>query len=178
VKEDISDIVVSKEEIHNMVQHLADRVSEDYKGKDLVMIGILKGGFVFLADLVRAMKIPAGIDFISVSSYGSSTDSSGIVKISKDVDIDVKDRHVLFVEDIVDTGLTLKHLKELFKTREPQSIKICSAFDKPSRRAVDVEIEYMGIQVPDCFLVGYGLDYNEKYRTLPYLCNLKIDVTD
>jgi hypoxanthine phosphoribosyltransferase len=175
VKEDRSEIVVSEQEIKKMVQHLADRISEDYRGKDLVMIGVLKGAFIFLADLVREMKIPISIDFISVSSYGSSTNSSGIVKIVKDVDIDIKDRHVLLVEDIVDTGLTLQHLKDLFQTRSPKSIKICSAFDKTSRREVNVDIEYMGIQVPDFFLVGYGLDYDEKYRTLPYLCHLKIN---
>jgi hypoxanthine phosphoribosyltransferase len=149
-----------------MVKRLADCIAKDYCGKELVLIGVLKGGFVFLADLIREISIPCELDFISVSSYGHSTISSGIVRLIKDIDIDIKNKHVLFVEDIVDTGLTLNHLKELFQTREPQSIKICTAFDKPSRRKVDIRPEYRGIEIPDKFIVGYGLDYKEKYRNL------------
>lgn len=175
MKEELGSVVVKKEEIEEMVEKLAKQISTDYKDKELVLVGVLKGGFVFLADLMRKLTIPVGIDFISVSSYGSSTDSSGIVKIAKDLDIDIKDKHVLIVEDIVDTGLTLRHLKDIFTTREPKSVKICTAFDKPARRKEQITVEYVGIQVPDKFLVGYGLDFDERNRSLPYVREIHID---
>lgn len=173
---DIEEILVSREQIKEMTQRLGKQISEDYAGCDLVLVGVLKGGFVFLADLMREITIPVDMDLIAVSSYGASTRSSGVVRIIKDMDLNVSDKHVLIVEDLVDTGLTLKHLKELFNTRGPKSVKICTAFDKPSRRKIDIEVEYNGIEVPDKFIVGYGLDYAGKYRNLPDVCTLKKEI--
>lgn len=170
---DIEEVLVTREQIREKVKELGARISKDYEGKDLILIGVLKGAFVFLADLMREITIPVDMDLISVSSYGAATRSSGVVRIIKDVDIDITNKHVLIVEDLVDTGLTLRHLKDLFNTRGPKSVKICTAFDKPSRRKVDIEIEYKGIEVPDRFIVGYGLDYAGKYRNLPDVCVLK-----
>lgn len=174
--EDIEEILISREEMQKTVFELGARISEDYKGQDLVLVCVLKGGVVFHADLMRAITIPVDMDFMAVSSYGVSTKSSGVVRIIKDLDIDIKNKHVLIVEDIVDTGLTLAHLKELLKTRGPLSVKICTALDKPSRRKATLEIEYRGIEIPDKFVVGYGLDYAEKYRNLPDVCILKPSV--
>ncbi len=173
---DIEEILVSREEIGAMVKQMGSRISEDYAGEELVLVGVLKGGFVFLADLMREITIPVDMDLIAVSSYGASTRSSGVVRIIKDMDLDLTGKHVLIVEDLVDTGLTLKHLKELFNTRSPKSVKICTAFDKPSRRKVEIEVEYKGIVVPDKFIVGYGLDYAGKYRNLPDVCTLKKEI--
>lgn len=174
--QDVKGVLVSRDAIREMVKKLGEKISEDYKGKDLILVGVLKGGFVFLADLIREITIPVDMDFISVSSYGASTKTSGVVRIIKDIDINVDNKHVLIVEDLVDTGLTLKHLKELFNTRSPASVKVCAAFDKPSRRKVDMKIEYEGIIIPDEFIVGYGLDYAGKYRNLPDVCTLKPQV--
>jgi hypoxanthine phosphoribosyltransferase len=173
---DVEEVLVSREEIAQMVKRLGKRISEDYKNEELILVGVLKGGFVFLADLMREISIPVDMDLIAVSSYGASTKSSGVVRIIKDMDMSVADKHVLIVEDLVDTGLTLRHLKDLFNTRGPKSVKICTAFDKPSRRKVDIEIEYGGIVVPDKFIVGYGLDYAGKYRNLPDVCTLKSEI--
>lgn len=170
---DIEEVLVSREQIMEMVKELGARISKDYEGKDLVLVGVLKGGFIFLADLMREITIPCDMDLISVSSYGAATRSSGVVRIIKDIDINITNKHVLIVEDLVDTGLTLRHLKDLFNTRGPKSVKVCTAFDKPSRRKIDIEIEYKGIEVPDRFIVGYGLDYAGKYRNLPDVCVLK-----
>ncbi len=174
--QDIEEVLVSRDEIREMVKKVGKRISEDYAGKDLVLVGVLKGGFVFLADLMREITIPVDMDLIAVSSYGASTRSSGVVRIIKDMDLDLTGKHVLIVEDLVDTGLTLKHLKELFYTRGPKSVRICTAFDKPSRRKVEIEVEYKGIEVPDKFIVGYGLDYAGKYRNLPDVCTLKKEI--
>lgn len=168
----IEKVLVSREVISEKVKELGVRISKDYKGKDIVLIGVLKGGFVFLADLMRELTIPVEMDFISVTSYGDSTRSSGVVRIIKDVDINITGKHVLIVEDLVDTGLTLKHLKELFNTRGPLSVKICTALDKPTKRKVSIEVEYKGIEIPDEFVIGYGLDYAGKYRNLPDVCTL------
>lgn len=173
---DIEEVLISRDEIKEMVKRVGRRISEDYKGEELVLVGVLKGGFVFLADLMREITIPVDMDLIAVSSYGASTRSSGVVRIIKDMDLDLTGKHVLIVEDLVDTGLTLKHLKELFNTRGPKSVKICTAFDKPSRRKVDIEVEYNGIEVPDKFIVGYGLDFAGKYRNLPDVCTLKKEI--
>lgn len=173
---DIEEVLVSREQISEMVKRLGRRISEDYAGKELVLVGVLKGGFIFLADLMREISIPVDMDFIAVSSYGESTRSSGVVRIIKDIDLDVVGKHVLIVEDLVDTGLTLRHLKDLFNTRGPKSVKICTAFDKPSRRKVEIEVEYNGIEVPDKFIVGYGLDYAGRYRNLPDVCTLREEV--
>jgi hypoxanthine phosphoribosyltransferase len=173
---DIEEVLVSREQIKGMVSELGKRISRDYEGKDLVLVGVLKGGFVFLADLMREITIPVDMDLIAVSSYGESTQSSGVVRIIKDMDLSVAGKHVLIVEDLIDTGLTLSHLKDLFNTRGPKSVKICTAFDKPSRRKVDIDVEYEGIVVPDKFIVGYGLDYAGKYRNLPEVCTLKKEI--
>jgi hypoxanthine phosphoribosyltransferase len=167
--------LISSEKIQNTAKEIAEKITIDYKGKDLVLIGVLKGGFVFLSDLMRHMNFDVKVDFMSVSSYGDKTVSSGVVKIIKDIDISIEGKDVLVVEDIVDTGLTLKYLQKLLKTRKPKSVKICTMFDKPSRRKVDIDVDYSGIYVDDVFVVGYGLDYAEKYRNLPNLCLLKME---
>jgi len=176
MREDIEEILISREVIKKKVRELGERISKDYEGKELVLVGVLKGGFMFLADLMREITIPVDMDFISVSSYGNSTKTSGVVRLIKDIDINITNKHVLIVEDLVDTGLTLKHLKELFSTRKPLSVKICTALDKPSRRKVEIEIDYAGIEIPDKFVVGYGLDYAGKYRNLPDVCTLSSKV--
>ncbi len=173
MKEKIAEVLVTREQIREKVKEIGKRISEDYAGKDLILIGVLKGSFIFLADLMREITIPVDMDLIAVSSYGSSTSSSGVVRIIKDIDLDITGKHVLIVEDLVDTGLTLKHLTELFQTRNPLSIKTCTALDKPSRRKVHIDIDYKGIVIPDKFVVGYGLDYAGRYRNLPDVCVLK-----
>lgn len=170
---DIEEILVTREQLGEQAKELGKRISSDYEGKELVMIGVLKGGVVFFADLIRNITIPIQMDFISVSSYGSSTKSSGVVRIIKDIDIDISHKHVLIVEDLVDTGLTLRYLRDLFSDRHPIDVKICAALDKPSRRQVDVPIAYAGISIPDKFVVGYGLDFDGKYRNLPDVCVLR-----
>ncbi|NLL06645.1 MAG: hypoxanthine phosphoribosyltransferase [Clostridiaceae bacterium] len=170
---DIQEILVTKEALEEKVKELGKRISSDYKGKELVLIGVLKGGVVFFSDLIRHITIPIEMDFISVSSYGDSTKSSGVVRIIKDVDIDISHKHVLIVEDLVDTGLTLRYIKDLFEDRGPVDVKVCTALDKPSRRQVEVPLEYNGITIPDKFVVGYGLDFRGKYRNLPEVCVLK-----
>ncbi len=172
----IERVLVSKEQLDKQVEELGARISKDYEGQELVIIGVLKGGFIFLADLARKIIIPVDLDFMSVSSYGNSSKSSGVVKIIKDVDTNITGKHVLIVEDIIDTGLTLSHLVELLKTRGPLSVKICAALDKPSRRKVDLKVDYKGIEIPDEFVVGYGLDYAGKYRNIPEVCVLKREV--
>lgn len=169
-------VLITKEELDKKVEELGRQISRDYEGKELFIIGVLKGGFIFLADLARNITIPVDLDFMSVSSYGDSSKSSGVVKIIKDVDTNISGKHVLIVEDIIDTGLTLNHLVELLKTRGPLSVKICAALDKPSRRKVDVKIDYKGFEIPDEFVIGYGLDYAGKYRNLPEVCILKKDI--
>ncbi len=176
MKDDVLEVLISKEQLDERCKQLGEQISKDYEGEELVLVGVLKGGFVFLADLMRYITIHTDMDLISVSSYGASTKSSGIVRIIKDIDIDVKGKHVLLVEDLIDTGLTLRHLKELFGTREPLSVKICTALDKPARRLVDILVEYSGIEIPDMFVVGYGLDYAGKYRNLPEVCVLKPEI--
>lgn len=169
------EVLIDRNTIREKVVELGKRISSDYEGKELILIGVLKGGFVFLSDLMREITIPIHVEFISVSSYGEKKESSGVVRIIKDIEMSITDKHVLIVEDIVDTGLTLKYLKELLCTREPRSVKICSALDKPSRRKVDIEVDYKGIVIPDEFVVGYGLDYSGLYRNLPDVCVLKSD---
>ncbi len=163
----IKEILISREEIAAMCARLGRQISQDYAEKEVVLVGVLKGAFVFMADLARHLTVPCQIDFISVSSYGSGTKSSGIVRISKDLDMDIQDQHVIIVEDIVDSGLTLNHLCQLLGTRKPASMALCTAFDKPERRQVDVAVQYVGMQIPDEFIVGYGLDYDGRYRNLP-----------
>lgn len=169
MRKDLTGILVTEEQIATRVKELGEMISKDYKGKDLVVICVLRGSFIFMADLVREIKIPLSTDFISVSSYGAGTSSSGVVRFLKDLDENITDRHVLIVEDIIDTGITLKYLIENLETRKPESIKICTLLSKPERRKVDIDVTYNGFTIPDQFVVGYGLDYSEKYRNLPFV---------
>ncbi len=172
------DIMYTEEEIKNTVKKLGEKITNDYKGQSLLVVGILKGAFIFMADLVRSIDLPLEVDFMSVSSYGMSTISSGEVRINKDLDFSIKDKHVLIVEDIVDTGLTLNYIKNILQKREPQSVEICCLLDKPSRRKVDIPLAYIGYSIPDEFVVGYGLDYAEKYRNYPAVCILKTEAIE
>lgn len=162
-------ILLSEEQLAQKVTQLAQQISADFTGKELLLIGILKGAMIFLADLVRKITVPTSYDFIAVSSYGSSTTTSGTVRLLKDLDYSIENRHILIVEDIIDTGLTLNYLLENLQSRRPASISLCAMLDKPSRRIKPVEINYCGFSIPDEFVVGYGLDYNESYRNLPYI---------
>ena len=172
--DDIKTVLVTEEQLKAKVAELGARISRDYEGKNLVLVSILKGAVVFMADLMRAVTIPCSIDFMVVSSYGgTNTQTTGLVKIVKDLDADLTGRDVLIVEDILDTGVTLSNLVPMLKMRNPSSVKICAILDKPTRRKADIQPDYEGFQVPDEFVVGYGLDYNEKYRNLPYVGVLK-----
>ncbi len=172
----IERVLVSKEEIQKAVKRIGAEITADYADKDLFIIGVLKGGFVFMADLVREIRLPIQMDFIAVSSYGASTKSSGVVRMIKDIDKPLMGKHLLIVEDIIDSGVTLKYLKEMFATRGPLSIKVCTIFDKPSRRKVEMKGDYVGIEILDEYVIGYGLDYDGVYRNLPDLCVLRRDV--
>ncbi len=162
-------ILFSTETLRETVQRLARQITEDYRGKDLLMVGVLKGSFVFLADLARAVDLPCEVDFLAASSYGSGTASSGNVTITHDLSVPLKDRDVLVVEDIVDSGHTLAYLMKVFASRSPRSLRLCTLLDKPSRREAEVHPDYVGLEVGNQFIVGYGLDYDEKYRNLPYI---------
>ena len=164
---DLERILVSREEIAEAVKKLGKQLTEDYADRAPVMVGILKGAVVFFADLIREIDLPLDIDFMSISSYGSSTKSSGVVRILKDLDRDITGKDVLVVEDIVDSGLTLSHLKQVLETRNAASVSIVTLLDKPARRKVPLEVQYSCFSIPDAFVVGYGLDYDEKYRNLP-----------
>lgn len=174
--QDIGSVLLSESQLQEMVAQLGRRISEDYRGKNLLMVSILKGSVVFMSDLMRHITIPCRIDFMSVSSYGSGVKTSGIVKIVKDLDIPLGGYDLLVVEDILDSGMTLQYILELLQARGPASIKLCTLLDKPERRKVDIKADYVGYQVPDEFVVGYGLDYDEKYRNLPYVGILKPEV--
>lgn len=167
------EVMLSAEEIKNRVRELALEISADYKGKKPLLVGVLKGAVVFLSDLIRNMDVPVEIDFMAVSSYGADTDSSGVVRIQKDLDRSIKDKDVLIIEDIVDTGLTLSYLKENLSSRQPKTLKVATLLDKPERRKVAFNPDYCGFRIPDRFVIGYGLDYNEDYRQLADLCILK-----
>lgn len=171
--DDIQQILLTDNEISKIVSRLADEITEDYKDKNLLVVGILKGAFVFTADLIRKIKIPCAVEFMAASSYGTGSKSSGQLNIIKDINVNVADYDILIVEDILDSGNTLHALSELLNQRNAKSIKICSLFDKPDRRVAPVNLDYRGMIVPDGFIVGYGLDYNEKYRNLPYIGILK-----
>ena len=175
--DDIKTVLVREEQLKAKVAELGAQISRDYAGKNLVLVSILKGSVVFMADLMRAVSIPCNIDFMVVSSYGgSNTTTSGLVKIIKDLDGDLSGKDVLIVEDILDTGVTLSNLVPMLKMRNPNSVKICTILDKPSRRKAAIQPDYEGFQVPDEFVVGYGLDYDEKYRNLPYVGVLKPEI--
>ncbi|MGC8863780.1 MAG: hypoxanthine phosphoribosyltransferase [Armatimonadota bacterium] len=178
LSEDIAEVLIGEDQIRERVRQLGKDISRDYEGKPLLLVGVLKGAAIFLADLVRAIDIPADYDFVAISSYGSGTQSSGVVRVAKDVDQDVSGRHVLIVEDIVDTGWTLRlsQMSERLLARDAASVRICALLDKPSRRRVDVNIDYCGFVIEDRFVVGYGLDLAGRYRNLPYIGVLKPEV--
>jgi len=171
--QDVARILISEEQIQQRVRELARQIEADYQGRDLLMVGLLKGAVNFMVDLTRAMQRPVAIDFMAVSSYGASTESSGIVRILKDLDESIEGKHVLIVEDIVDTGLTLKYILELLRRRGPASLRVCTLLNKVERRLVDLPLDYVGFDVPNEFVIGYGLDYNQIYRNLPYIGVLK-----
>ena len=176
MQQDVLRVLLSEEEIRAKCKEMGARISQEYNGKNLMLVTVLKGAVVFLADLMRAIEVPAEIDFMVVSSYGSGVKSSGVVKIVKDLDVPLAGKDLLIVEDILDSGLTLSYIKELLASRGPASIKIATLLDKPSRRKVDLVADYIGFSVPDEFVIGYGLDYDEKYRNLPYIGILKPEV--
>ncbi|WP_369800175.1 hypoxanthine phosphoribosyltransferase [Anaerosalibacter sp. Marseille-P3206] len=174
IMEDITkEVLVSEEELQKRVRELGEQITKDYEGKDLMLVCILKGAAIFMSDLARRIDLPITMEFLAVSSYGNSTESSGVVKIVKDLDADVKGKDILIVEDIIDTGLTLSYITDNLKKRGAKSVKICTLLDKPERRKVDVPVDYIGFVVPDEFIVGYGIDYAEKYRNLPFVSSLR-----
>lgn len=173
MQNDIQKILISEEELRNKVAELGRQISEDYKDKNLMMVSVLKGSVVFMADLMRAITIPASIDFMSVSSYGSGIKTTGVVRIIKDLDEALTGKDILIVEDILDSGMTLSYLKEHIGAKDAKSIRVATLLDKPERRQVNIVPDYKGFVVPDEFVVGYGLDYDEKYRNLPYVGILK-----
>jgi hypoxanthine phosphoribosyltransferase len=168
----IGEILVQPDELEHRVSELAAEISTDYAGKDVLLIGVLKGAVFFLADLMRKIDVDCEVDFMAVSSYGSSTDSSGVVRILKDLDASIEGRHVLIVEDIVDSGLTLSYLFRMLGGRSPASLEVCALLTKPDRREVDMPIRYVGFEIPNKFAIGYGLDHAERYRNLPYVAVL------
>ena len=169
----IQEILITEEMIHKRVKELGKEISRDYEGKELIIISILKGGVYFLSDLTRAMTIPHSIDFMVVSSYGDSRETSGVVRLVKDLKEDIRNRHIILIEDIIDSGLTLDYLLKNLRARNPSSIEICTLLSKPARRRVDLPVKYLGYEIPDKFVVGYGLDFKQLYRNLPFVCVLK-----
>ena len=162
-------VLLSEEEVDAKIKAIGEQISKDYAGKQVHLVCVLKGGSFFMCELAKRITVPVSLDFMSVSSYGSETKSSGVVKIVKDLDEPIKGKNVLVVEDIVDSGRTLSYLMEMLKDRGPESLRLCTLLDKPERRVVDVHVDYTGFQIPDEFVVGYGLDYDQKYRSLPYI---------
>jgi hypoxanthine phosphoribosyltransferase len=169
----IGEALVPEEELQRRVRELGGEISRDYDGKDLFLVGVLKGAVFFLSDLMRAIEVPCEVDFMAVASYGSSTDSSGVVRILKDLDATIEGRDVLIVEDIIDSGLTLSYLLRTLKARQPRSLEVCALLTKPDRRKVELPIRYTGFEIPNKFVIGYGLDHLERYRNLPYVAALE-----
>ena len=176
LEKDIESVLFSAEQLKQRVREIAAEIERDYAGKEIMLISVLRGSFVFMADLCRAIDLPCTIDFMSVSSYGKGTTSSGQVQITKDLSEDISGRHVIVIEDILDSGNTLRYLLRLLEHRHPASIRLCTLLDKPDRRTKPVQVHYSGFTIPDAFVVGYGLDYAEKYRNLPYIGILKPEV--
>ncbi|MEI6914511.1 MAG: hypoxanthine phosphoribosyltransferase [Armatimonadota bacterium] len=178
LRDDIAQILVTEDQIAARIKELGDQISRDYDGKDLVLVGVLKGATIFLSDLVRHITIPVSYDFVAISSYGADSKSSGVVRIIKDLDESVVSKHVLVLEDIVDTGWTLRlsYLLENLRSRKAASVRVCALLDKPGRREMGVSLDYNGFMVEDSYVVGYGLDYNGAYRSLPYIGVLKPEV--
>ena len=170
----IGEILVQADDLRNRVKELGQVISRDYEGRDLLLVGVLKGAVFFLSDLMRELSVPCEVDFMAVASYGDATESSGVVRILKDLDAAIEDRHVLIVEDIVDSGLTLQYLLRNLESREPRSLEVCALLTKPARREVELPIRYVGFEIPNKFAIGYGLDYDERYRNLPYVAALNL----
>lgn len=168
-------VLLSEKEVDDRIQAIGEQISRDYAGKQVHLICVLKGGSFFLCELAKRITVPVSLDFMSVSSYGSETKSSGVVKIIKDLDEPIKGKDVLVIEDIVDSGRTLSYLMEMLKDRGPASLKLCTLLDKPDRRVIDVPVDYTGFEIPDEFVVGYGLDYDQRYRNLPYIGAISFD---
>src|ERR671919_53006 len=165
----VGEVLIDEDALAGKITELADEISNDYADRDLLLIGVLKGAVFFMADLMRQITVPCEIDFMAISSYGASTDSSGVVRILKDLDINIEGRHVLIVEDIIDSGLTLSYLVRTLEAREPASLEVCALLTKPERRQIDVAVRYVGFEIPNRFVIGYGLDFGERYRNLPYV---------
>lgn len=174
--QDIESIFLDKEVIANRVRELGAEISKDFAGEEVMLVGILKGASIFLSDLVREISLPAYIDYMVVSSYGNSAETSGVVRIIKDLEDDIDGKNIIIVEDIIDTGLTLEYLRKNLLSRNPKSLKICTLLDKPARREREIKVDYKGFEVPDEFIIGYGIDYAEKYRNLPFIGLLKREV--
>jgi hypoxanthine phosphoribosyltransferase len=168
----VGEILIEADALQERVAALGQELSADYAGRDLLLIGVLKGAVFFMADLMRHITVPCEVDFMAISSYGASTDSSGVVRILKDLDINIEGRHVLVVEDIIDSGLTLSYLMRNLEARSPASLEVCALLTKPDRREMDVPVRYIGFEIPDRFVIGYGLDFAERYRNLPYVAVL------
>jgi hypoxanthine phosphoribosyltransferase len=171
----VGEVLIDAATLKERVGELGAEVSADYQGRDLLLIGVLKGAVFFMADLMRRLTIPCEVDFMAISSYGASTDSSGVVRILKDLDINIEGRHVLVVEDIIDSGLTLSYLMRNLESREPATLEVCALLTKPERREIDVDVRYVGFEIPNRFVIGYGLDFGERYRNLPYVAVLSED---
>lgn len=171
--DDISKVIFSEEMIQNRVREMGQKISEDYDGKNPVMVGVLRGVLFFMADLLRTIHIPLEIDILAVSNYSTESRNQGFVRLDKDLDIPIRGRHVLFIEDVIDTGLTLNYLLGNLRTRLPASLEVCVLFNKPAKRLIEIPVKYKGFDLPDQFVVGYGLDYREKYRNLPFVGLLK-----
>jgi hypoxanthine phosphoribosyltransferase len=169
----IGDTLVPEADLRRRIGELGKQISSDYEGRDLIMIGVLKGAILFLADLMRELSVPCEVDFMAVSSYGSSTDSSGVVRILKDLEASIEGRDVLIVEDIIDSGLTLHYLMKNLRARNPASLEVCALLTKPERRRIDLPIRYVGFEIPNRFAIGYGLDHGQRYRNLPYVAALE-----
>ena len=172
----VGEVLIDEDALQSRIRELGAEVSSDYAGKELLLVGVLKGAVFFMADLMRSITVPCEIDFMAISSYGASTDSSGVVRILKDLDINIEDRHVLVVEDIIDSGLTLSYLVRNLESREPASLEVCALMTKPERREIDVDVRYVGFEIPNRFVIGYGLDFAERYRNLPYVGVLHDDL--
>ena len=168
-------VLLTEEEVDKRIQAIGEQISKDYEGKQVHLVCVLKGGSFFMCELAKRITVPVSLDFMSVSSYGSDTKSSGVVKIVKDLDESIKDKDVIVVEDIVDSGRTLSYLLEMLRDRGPRSLRLCTLLDKPDRRVVDVNVDYTGFAIPDEFVVGYGLDYDQRYRNLPYIGIVEFD---
>jgi len=176
LEEAVGEILIEEQALQTRIRELGREISGDYAGRDLLLVGVLKGAVFFMADLMRHITVPCEVDFMAISSYGASTDSSGIVRILKDLDLSIEGRNVLVVEDIIDSGLTLSYLRRTLEARSPDSLEICTLLTKPERREVDVPVRYIGFEIPNRFVIGYGLDFAERYRNLPYVGVLREDL--